>query len=204
MLDRNRLVFLAAGLVLGVLFLVAFRFAVAEPPEPTHYHANFAVWVNGERLDLSADQFMEDVGSCAAAGAVLPRERAHLHNNNADVAHVHDQGVTWGQLLANLGMAAGNDFLVVPGGDLYQADAGRTMKFILNGKPQFAVTNDLIRSGDRLLISFGPKGETEVLQTQFPAVAANAPEFNLRPDPASCSGAAEPTLWDRFRHAWVG
>lgn len=204
MFDRNRIALLTAGVVLGVLLFVAFRFAVADPPEPTHYHANFAVWVNGERLDLSADQFMEDVGSCAAQGAVLPRERAHLHNNNADVVHVHDQGVTWGQLLANLGMAAGNDFLVLPGGALYEAGAGRTMKFILNRRPQFSVTNDLIRSGDRLLISFGPEEEAEVLRTQFAAVASDAPEFNLRPDPASCSGAAAPTMWDRFRHAWVG
>lgn len=78
------------------------------------------------------------------------------------------------------------------------------MKFILNGRPQFSVGNQLVQSGDRLLISYGPESEAEVLRTQFPQVASDAETYNQRQDPAGCSGAAEITLWDRIRHAFVG
>jgi hypothetical protein len=64
--------------------------------------------------------------------------------------------------------------------------------------------DELIRSADRLLISYGPESEAELLRTQFPQVASDAEEYNQRPDPASCSGAHEATLWDRVRHAFVG
>ena len=196
--------YLLVGALLGVIALAAFRFAFVPPEEPTHYHANFALFANGERIDLSGDEYMEDVGTCAAGETVLPRARVHLHNNDPDVAHVHHQGATWGHLLMNLGFGLGDEYLVTEDGQLYVEGEDRMMKFILNGRPQFSVRNELIQSGDRLLISYGPEREAEVLRTQFPQVAANAGEFNQRQDPAGCSGDHEVTLWDRVRHAFAG
>ena len=193
-----------AGLLIGVLVLAAFRFVLVPPEEPVHYHANFALFANGERVDLSADEYMEEVGACKVSGTILPTERVHLHGNNADVAHVHHEGVTWGHLLTNLGFGIGRDYLALDQGRILIPGQGKTLKFILNGRPEFSVHNELIRSGDRLLISYGPETEEEALRVQFPAVAANAAEFNQRPDPAGCSGAHEPTLWDRVRHAFAG
>ena len=83
------------------------------------------------------------------------------------------------------------------------AGVGRTLKFILNGQPQFSIRNELIRSRDRLLISYGLENEAEALRVQFPTVASTAEEFNGRPDPAGCSGAHEVTLWDPVRHAFA-
>lgn len=192
------------GALLGIIALTAFRFAFGPPEEPTHYHANFALFANGERIDLSADAYMEDVATCAGNETVLPTTRAHLHNNNPDVAHVHHEGVTWGHLLTNLGFGLGEEYLVLGEGPVLTQGEGQTLKFILNGQPQYSVYNQLISSGDRLLISYGPESEAEVLRTQFPQVASNAEAYNLRDDPAGCSGAVEPTLWDRVRHALVG
>ena len=138
------------------------------------------------------------------SGTILPTGRAHLHGNNPDVAHVHHEGVTWGHLLANLGFGVGEEYLVLDRGRMYTAGEGWTLKFVLNGQPQFSVPNELIRSGDRLLISYGLQGEAEALRTQFPTVASTAEEYNQRPDPAGCSGAHEVTLWDRIRHALAG
>jgi hypothetical protein len=135
---------------------------------------------------------------------ILPAARAHLHNNNPDVAHVHHEGVTWGHLLSNLGFGIGEKYLVLDGGRMYTAGEGRTLKFILNGQPQLSVRNELIRSGDRLLISYGPESEEEALRTQFPTVVSTAEEYNERPDPAGCSSAHEATLLDRVRHAFAG
>jgi hypothetical protein len=193
------------GLVVGVLGLAAFRFAVAAPEPPTHYHANFAVFVNGARLDLTDQRYMEDVAACpAAAVGVPPRSRVHLHNNDHDVVHVHHEGATWGHLMANLGFVLGDRIMMTDEGELFLADEGGTLKFILNGRPEWSVHNQEIRPGDRLLVSFGPETKEEALERQFPAVASNAAEYDELSDPAGCAGPDEPTLRDRIRHAFTG
>lgn len=196
--------YLAIGILAGILGLVAFRLAFAQPEAPTHYHASFAIFVNGERLDLSGDEFMEDVTSCAAGHTVLPRGRVHLHENNPDIVHVHHPGVTWGHLFDNLGIGVGRTYIATPDGAVLTDGEGRTMKFVLNGRPQFAVHNELMRTGDRVLVSYGPESEAEVLASQFPAVATGAEEYDTRDDPAGCAGPGHRTLRDRLRHALVG
>ena len=192
------------GVVAGVLLLGAARFALVPMPHPPHYHANFAVFVDGARVDLSGDRYMEEISACVTGAEVQPRGRAHLHSGDHDVVHVHHDGVTWGHFLANLRYGLGDDYLAVDGGPLLTETGGKTLKLILNGQPQFAVDGELIRSGDRLLISYGAESEAEVIRTQFPVVAANAEEFNQRNDPAACAGSHEATLGDRLRHAFVG
>lgn len=184
--------------------MAASRFALVPIAQPTHYHANFALFVDGERVDLSADEYMEDVAACAAGEAVLPRARAHLHNNDPDVAHVHHDGVTWGHLFTNLGFGLGAEHLAMDDGRILVNDGGRTLKFILNGQPQFEVHNELIRPGDRLLVSYGKEGEAEAIRAQAPLVANDAGEFDRRSDPAGCAGPAHAGLWDRIRHAFIG
>ena len=67
-----RWAFLVVGLILGVLSLGMARFAFVAPPPAVHHHANFAVFVDGQRLDLSGDRYMEDVTACAARFDVSP------------------------------------------------------------------------------------------------------------------------------------
>jgi hypothetical protein len=192
------------GVLVGVLLLAGYRFAFAPPEQPTHFHANFALFVDGRRVDLTGDRYMEEVGACRASETVQPTERVHLHNHDADVVHVHHQGVTWDHLLINLGFGAGDKYLALDDGRVLAAGAGKTLKFVLNGQPQFSVRNVLIRSGDRLLISYGSEPEAEVVRTQYPRVASSAEEFNREPDPAGCSGPTAPTFGERLRAAFVG
>lgn len=196
--------YVVVGILLGLGGLIAFRLAFAHPEEPTHYHANFALYIDGERVDLSGDEYMEDVAACTMGEKVLPRSRAHLHNNNPDVAHVHHEGVTWGHLFTNLGMGIGETYIANKAGAVLTEGDGRTVKFVLNGRPQMAVHNELIRPGDRLLVSYGRETDADVLRDQFPRVADDAEEFDLRDDPAGCAGAHRMTLWDRIRYAFAG
>ena len=76
---RKGLIAFAGGLVAGVALLGGARFAAMPEPPVVHYHANWAVMLNGARLDLSGDQYMEDVASCYAGTAqVMPQERVQL------------------------------------------------------------------------------------------------------------------------------
>jgi hypothetical protein len=193
------------GVAIGVVALAAVRWAVAPPSVPTHYHANWAVFVNGQRVDLSGSQYMEEVTACVPVGqTILPTQRTHMHEGNQDIVHVHDDGVTWGHLMANLGFGLGEDFLILHGGDRYVADGERTLKYIADGQVVLPAYNRVIRSTERLLISYGPETVEEVVATQFPQVASTAAEYNTRPDPAGCAGAAEMTLGQKLRYAFLG
>lgn len=194
-------VLLLTGALAGVLLVGAVRFAGQTHEHPVHYHANWAVFVDGERLDLTGDRYMEDVMRCSAdASHVAPEDRVHMHENDHDVVHVHAAGVTWGHLIANLGFNVGDDFLITDNGRYLSGEAG-SLKFILNGAEVPSIHNRQIGDQDRLLISFGPEPAEEVVASQFSQVLANAGTFNTMPDPASCSGHEEMTFGQRLRRA---
>lgn len=192
------------GLLAGIALLGLARFVFTPWYEPPHHHANWAVFVDGHRLDLSADRYMEGVGSCVTPGRVDPTQRAHMHENVDEVVHVHDEGVTWGHFLRNLGFGLGDDYLITDDGRRLFEEEDRTLEFVVNGFLTDRIDNRLIESGDRVLISYGPESPEEVLESQFPRVADNAEEYNDRMDPASCAGTAERTIWDRLLLAFWG
>ena len=193
---------LAIGVVVGVLSLGMARFVAMPEAHGVHYHANWAVFTDGERLDLTADRYMEDVASCSVDPTrQRPEDRVHMHEANHDVVHVHASGVTWGHLLANLHFGIGDDYLVTHDAR-YTSGDGRTLKFILNGQAIRSIANRPIEDEDRLLISVGAESEAEVVASQFPQVASSAGTFNTMPDPASCSGQHAHTTGEKLRGAF--
>ena len=204
MTSSGRAAAFAGGIVAGAALLGLVRFAaMPHGHEAVHYHANWAVYVDGERLDLSASRYMEDVAACSAdPSQVRPEDRVHMHENDHDAVHVHAAGVTWGHFLANLGFGVGDDYLVTDGGVRLEGGPARTVKFVLDGRQVPSIRNRPIRSEERLLVSYGPETADEVIRTQFPQVASTAARLNTLPDPASCSGPAEPTTGERLRRAF--
>lgn len=194
------------GVVAGVLLLAGFRLVTVPPPTVTHHHANWAVFVGGERLDLSDDRFMEDVVSCRTSPeSIRPEDRIHLHDGEDDVVHVHHPASTWGQLLANLEMAAGPDYLFTADGERHFAGPDSLMVFVRNGQRVYDLTNEPVRSEDRVVISFGAESPEEVVEGHFPQVADNAAEHNEKADPGACMGSHESdTFLVKLRRAFIG
>jgi hypothetical protein len=157
------------------------------------------MFVNGQRLDLTGDKYMEDVQGCKPEYIkITPEERTHMHENNHDVVHVHDDGVTWGHFMANIGFAFGSDYLINDENQVYKNGSGLSVKYILNGIQDQNPFNKLIQSEDRLVISYGPETVDQVLNTQFSVVAADAHIHNEHPDPGSCSGAISLSVTDKL------
>lgn len=192
----------AGGALLGAAALVAARLAALPAPSVVHHHANWALVLDGERVDLTSARYMEDVAACRAdAALVAPDERVHMHDNDHDAVHVHASGVTWGHFLANIGYALNATHLVTDAGRVVADSAGHTLKFVVNGAPVRSLHDRPIRSEDRVLVSWGPESVDEVVRTQFPRVASTAARLNTLPDPATCSGAAAESFGDRLRRA---
>lgn len=198
----TKVLLFAGGIVAGLLTLLVVRFVTLEPEPVTHFHANFAVFVDGERMDLTDSRFMEDVERCKAdPNAMDPQDRVHLHNGNHDVVHVHAPASTWGHLFANLGLGIGDRWMVTEQGAFLGPSGSRSLKFVLNGSSAADIANRPIRSEDRLLVSYGEEPVAELVRTQFQHVKSDAAEYNGKMDPGGCGARHEPGFLDRIKRA---
>ena len=171
-----------AGLIAGALLLVAFRLVLL--PDAVHYHADFAVYVNGQQEKFESDLYYEEVQSCS--GSISPLSRTHLHQPDSTIVHVHDANVTWGHFFANLGWSLSNDVLQTDTELLTTTDSSK-LRFILNGNSTRNIANKNIESEDRLLISYGAIDVD--LSEQYDSITTQAEEFNGTADPAACKGS---------------
>ncbi|CAN5665493.1 hypothetical protein BH23PAT2_BH23PAT2_00560 [soil metagenome] len=187
-----------AGLLVGVIGLTAVRFVLASD-DTVHYHANFAVYIDGQRELFDNFTFYEEIQACGDDYANNPRARAHMHDRINHIIHVHDEAVTWGNFFENIGYTLSNDAFVIDG-DVYTNTTGQQLSFVLNGQQAKTVANQVIRSEDVLLIDVGQADEPE-LQQRYDEIQKNAAEYNQKDDPSSCSGGKGLTTAERFQHA---
>src|SRR3982751_3379808 len=71
---------LVVGLVVGILGFIVYRAAVAKDTD-VHYHANFALYINGQQDKFEGPGFYEEVAACNVHNADDLASRAHMHAN---------------------------------------------------------------------------------------------------------------------------
>lgn len=194
----KRLVFAGLlGFVVGMVVLIVLRFVMYKSPD-VHYHANFALYVNGQQDKFDNFTFYEEVASCSGDDANNPKLRAHMHDKTNHVVHVHASGVTWGSFFANLGYTLGNQVIKTDNGIYASGQDGNKLRFILNGDDTESIANEVIRSQDTLLIDYGNTSE-QSLTERFNAIPRDAGQFNQRQDPSSCKGSQAITFTERLK-----
>ena len=187
-----------AGVLFGALIILGIR-VVTYKPDRVHYHANFSLYINGTRERFVSHAYYEEEGSsCTLDKSITPINRAHMHDLENDIIHVHDSAVSWGNFFENLGWTV-TDRLVESPDNVYLADKHHKVRFILNGQPVTNITNKVIGDQDRLLVDYG-KGSSKELVKEFNGVATTAKQEDEGSDPASCAGSAPTTIGDRMRH----
>lgn len=191
---------LGIGLLLGAVLILAIRFATYNP-QHTHYHANFAVYLNGQRELFKDPTYYQDVAACTAYDNLTPVERAHIHDNVNNVVHVHDKAVTWGQFFENLGWYLGDDFIKTRD-HLFVASGDQKLHILLNGQDYTGlapVSNMVIGDQDKLLVSFGDVSKSD-LTKEYAGINNNAKKADETQDPASCSGHQNASVSERLKH----
>ncbi len=189
-LKRNTpaLCLLGIGFIAGILWFGALRFLLVHPAE-THYHANFVVYINGQREEFKNFTYYEEIAACTTAYANNVKGRAHMHDNVNDVIHVHDKRVTYQDFFENIGWSIGTDFIHTDS-SLYSDTGDAKVMYVLNGQQVDKVDNLVIGDKDRLLISYGVV-DTD-LQVQYKTVASSAAQVDATQDPSSCGGLNGP------------
>lgn len=198
---QSAILYVAIGFIAGFAWLAALRYFLAQPAE-THYHANFAVYINGEREEFAFPTYYEEVAACTTAYHDNPKGRVHMHGQVNDVIHVHDMRVTYGNFFQNLGWGIGKDYLATLD-EIYREDDTNRLTFVLNGEEIDSVTNRVIGNLDKLLVSYGSESDEE-LQAQYGTIADTAEETNKYQDPGSCgglNGAGHDSFGNRLKRA---
>lgn len=188
---------IVGGAILGILILGLVRFTTMSHDE-VHYHANFAVYINGVRQEFEGPQYYQEVSACEET--TTPLGLAHLHDQNNHVVHVHGRVITWGYLFTNLGWSL-NNAMLYDGKTAYVDGQGGTLTFILNGKPTRSVAGEVIGDQDRLLISYG-NDDTAALQKQYDQVPSDAKKADETKDPVTCQGPERGDVWMQLRQAF--
>jgi len=201
-------IFKKISIWISILFSITLSFYLwkdySDFKNTPHYHANFWVFIEWERRDFSDEKYMEDVFACKVWAQKSPKDRVHLHENNAETIHVHHDWVTWGHFFANIWYNFWENYLEDDAWNFYQNNEKFILHFFINGKKVNNPFNTQILSKDVLLIAFSEKSEEEILQIYEPQISKNAWEYNTKPDPASCSWNEYnffKNLYDIFGHS---
>lgn len=198
---RNRWFIAVAFLLLGAAIVLAIRFA-SYKVDAVHYHANFALYINGQREEFKAASYYTEIEMCTLDDSMVPSERAHMHDNVNDVVHVEDHAVTWGQFFTNLGWTIGPTTIISRDGTVYTETGDSKLNLLLDGQNYTdlnGVQNRVIQDKDKLLISFGNVDEKS-LDKQYASIPSTAGKYDQAQDPASCSGNHQTTVHDRLTH----
>ena len=190
------------NLFIVILFcwFVLLRFLVITPQAAVHYHADFAIYINGEIEALADFSFYEEVSACSEESAEKPTSRVHLHDDIPSVIHIHDGAATYGHLMANLGFSLSDRVLETRLATYVDGRVGE-LRFLLNGEFVREIANRQIQSEDVLLIDFG-QADPSLLQTRYDQIPRLSKKANQEQDPQSCSGQGETaSLWQRLREA---
>lgn len=191
--------FIGVGcLLLGALVILGIRFATYSAAKGVHYHANFAVYINGQKEAFRAPNYYEEEAAttCSASEAseteTTPMSRVHMHGNVNDVVHVEDSRVTWGNFFTVLGWNAGSSYLATRD-TLYQNNGQNKVTYLLNGKEVASIANTVINDQDKLLVNYGDQSSAQISQ-EYSQIKNNALAADQSKDPAGCGGNHEDSI----------
>jgi hypothetical protein len=196
---KQRALLVIVGLVLGIFTFGLFRFAMVKD-DHVHYHANFALYINGQRDEFKSFTFYEEIAACDAHQADNPKTRSHMHDNNNHLVHVHASGITWGDFFNNLGYTLGDTLIKTDNGAYLTGDDGNQLSFLLNGQKATAIANKVIYSEDVLLVNYG-KDDGKTLQSRYDGIPRDAGHANHTADPSACQGPEKFTFTTRLKKA---
>ena len=198
-------VLFSLGFLVGVVLILGIRVAAYQPPKNVHYHANFAVYINGQKEQFKMMNYYEEeaAASCSVSAAQEsesgPMSRVHMHGNVNNVVHVEDSRVTWGNFFTVLGWNIGNSYIATRD-SLYQNGDQGSVTYILNGKKVDNITNTIIGDQDKLLVNYGSQTSDQINQ-EYSTIQNNALKADNSKDPAGCGSHENATsMRDRMRH----
>lgn len=192
----NYIIGVIIGLLLAILG-VKYLFITQQPE--FHIHADFAVFVNGERFDFSQLKYMSEEPctldeKAKNSGKDIPlTDVLHLHDGDGSVIHAHAPHLTYADFFSTLKMKLTKDAFTDDSG---KAEAG-PITFILNGEKVDDLSKMEISDLDQVLISVGALSPQELarekseLTSRACVYSGSCIRPNVKLTPESCSAENE-------------
>ena len=134
----------------------------AVNPDPNHTHADLAMWVEGQKIDLSAGKYMLNEASNDPEKETNP----HLHDGNGLVIHRHKPGQSIGEFLQAIDITTANKCVTLDEGTSVCDQGNKRWQMFVNGSElpfdHLYIFNDL----DQILLTYGASKEQAVVQLQ--------------------------------------
>lgn len=140
--------------------------ANGELRQAVHEHADFAVYVQGQRLDFNRPDFLSTEDKELSTNV-------HIHAPRTNVVHIHREQTTWDEFFRSLGLSIDDNCLTVVGGERLCGGSEESLKFFVNGVRVDSLMFQNITDLSRVLISFGSEDEA-ALQEQIRSVSDEA------------------------------
>jgi hypothetical protein len=162
-MKKITLVSVVVFIILLTIFCVRFYQASQEHDHydtEVHVHADFAVYVNDKRLDLTSDKYQ----------SVIEDEKSndvHLHDGNDRVIHRHAEGITFANFLQTIGFILTNDCFTMDTGEIYCSNETDEIVLYVNNQPY------ITQEEDRVLLYVGPRNNPN-LQSYLDSVTDEA------------------------------
>jgi len=151
--------------------------ATCLPRQVTHFHADFALFINGQQFNFNQPQFVSTDDDLIAADV-------HIHPERFTVVHVHYTNTTWARFFQTLGfqfqdqsmqgISPAQTCLTMPSGQKLCNNATDTFKFFVNGVQVNGIAATNIGDLDRVLVSYGSETPAQVEQSQVTKITDQA------------------------------
>jgi hypothetical protein len=113
-----------------------------------HIHADFAIYLNDTRLQLTDEKYMSSVEQ-------IIHPDLHLHDGNQDLLHIHAEGLTFSNFLESIGMPLTNDCMTDERGFQHCTGGGQELALFVNGERVSDIVGYVPKDEDRILLYYG-------------------------------------------------
>ena len=143
---------------------------IAEDPHAYHVHSDFAVYIDGQKFNFAQEKYMTSTDVCHSE---FHAQKLHLHDMNADVAHVHEAGHSWKDFFTSLGFEFTDNRLKIDEGKVYANDGQKKWRFFVNGTEVPSIQDYQFHDLDQVLLTYG-NTDKQTIQTQLASVTKKA------------------------------
>ena len=151
--------------LLGITTLfIAFSGCIATDPDDFHAHADFVVYILGQKYDFGLPQFVSDENNSLS-------ERVHIHDLSGNIMHMHARDITLKEFFQSLGWKYENGCIdtidydtFCNGGNIEVPDSTLKLKLYVNGELNIQNENYIPKDLDRILITYGNETPEQIQQ----------------------------------------
>jgi hypothetical protein len=134
--------------VIGYRTHLAIEGANARFNTEVHVHADFAVYMNGTKLDFTKTEYQSSVGH-------EKDEHVHLHDGKGNIIHRHEEGVTLPEFFTSIGYQLTKDCFTTDTGTQYCTNASSSLALYVNEKKVDDILAYIPQEEDRVLLTYG-------------------------------------------------